>query len=332
MANLSDIPKAATPFEEMISKLPIPQGSSDNLEAPQSLTVVRKLSNAKFPVYLAFSKTHNKNYAMKVFPYIEGQCNKFFNNEARFAFLKHPNVVNFVHSEEEKKTMHKGKITKASYILMDYASHGDFFNFITNQRDQIDDKLARTYFRQMIEGIEFLHENGVAHLDLKPENLLIGDDYNLKIIDFDLSYIQEDQKVLSNGTKHYRAPEFFRQNSSRPGSKSTYAADIYSAGIILFILKSRGIYPHAEDDGPDNGEYVDMMYQDNYGFWEKHCEMEERDRSFYDRSFRQLFNNMVKEKPHHRWNLKQIKKSKWYNGPVYSPEELHNIMEKLLNP
>lgn len=90
----------------------------------------------------------------------------------------------------------------------------------------------------MIDGLEYLHNEGVSHLDIKPDNILLSKDFELKICDFDLSYLEGDEKIKSNGTKYFRAPELFFNHCS-----NTKKADIFSAGILLFILKSGGILP-----------------------------------------------------------------------------------------
>lgn len=216
---------------------------------------------------------------------------------------------------------------------MEYAPHGDFFTFISKNYPQIDEKLARTYFKQLIEGLEYLHTNRVAHLDLKPENLLIDTTFNLKIADFDLSYTAGDEKILSRGTRYYRGPEFFQASSSSSSEvfelEDPFAADIYSAGIMLFILKS-GIYPHAEDRLVEGICFSELMYKKNLMFWAKHCEMLGQDRSFYSREFKELFNGMVRANPRERLTLRQIKQSRWYNGPVYNSGELKYKMQEIL--
>jgi serine/threonine protein kinase len=78
---------------------------------------------------------------------------------------------------------------------MEHCPYGDFFDLIKNHNLTFDDKMARTYFRQLISGIEYLHYYGIAHLDLKPENILLSEDFKLKIIDFDLSYKDGDKMI-----------------------------------------------------------------------------------------------------------------------------------------
>jgi len=99
------------------------------------------------------------------------------------------------------------KKQKISYIVITLAPYGDFLDLIIHYRVPFDEILVRTYFHQLIEGLEYLHESGVCHLDIKTENLLLGADFKLKITDFDLSYIAGDEKIKSFGTKFFRAPE-----------------------------------------------------------------------------------------------------------------------------
>jgi len=330
MFTTDDLVRTTAKFDEVLSKRPRPRDPSDSPVAYQSLSVVKRLSKAKFPVYLTSSKVNKQNYAMKIFTHKGEKPHPYYRNEIRFASLKHPNVIDIVHYENEKDTLYKGELKKVSYILMEYAPHGDFFDFITKHREDLDEKLVRTYFRQLIDGIEYLHSSGVAHLDLKPENLLLGADLNLKIADFDLSHVYGDAKILSRGTRYYRGPEFFRSSSSDPELKAPFSADIYGAGIILFILKSGGIYPHSENNPLEGVDLVDLMYNNNGEFWNKHCEIQERELSFYDREFKHLFNGMVKSDPQERMTIKEIRQSKWYNGPIYTPLELQKKMKQLL--
>jgi len=75
----------------------------------------------------------------------------------------------------------------------------------------------------------------VAHLDLKLENLLLGDDYGVKIADFDLSYKEGDSKIKSKGTAIYGSPEILEGSCTEP-----MAADLYSLGLVLLLLATGG--------------------------------------------------------------------------------------------
>jgi len=90
---------------------------------------------------------------------------------------------------------------------MEFAPYGSLFEAIWKENLPKSEIIARTYFHQLIEGLEFLHNQEITHTDIKPENLLIGEDFVLKIIDFERAKIRPSEKMPGRGTKNYRAPE-----------------------------------------------------------------------------------------------------------------------------
>jgi len=287
----------------------------------KNLTFLKKISKAKFPVYLVSSSSTEKQYAMKVFPFSHGKPSARYENECRFSMISHPNVVSMVsHNEEEEATLQE-KTIKISYILMEYAPHGDFFDFVMGSEREWSDKLVRTYFHQLIEGVEHLHSLGIAHLDLKLENLLVGEDHSLKIADFDLAHFLKDARVKTKGTKHYRSPELLEQRCDDP-----QAADVYSAGIILFVMKCGGVLPHLEDQLYKGIHLCDLLHNKPDEFWEKHCKIQKRDSAFFNKDFQSLFISMTRPDPIERATITDIKNSQWYQGSTYSKEELSSFV------
>jgi serine/threonine protein kinase len=258
---------------------------------------------------------------MKTFPFANGRPHRYFQNESRFAGLNHDNVIKVEHAETRKPMIHRGCQVEMSYILMEYAPHGDFFDLVGSCKIKDDNKLVRTYFKQLIEGMNYLHKHGVAHLDLKLDNLLVGEDYTLKIADFDLSYMTGDEEVLARGTKCYRCPEFIRGRCV-----NFIAADIYSAGIILFILKSGGLMPHSENNLVKGIDFYDLLYTNHSKFWEKHQQFQ-KGQDVFDPEFKELFLSMTQLNPSERASIEDVKNSKWYNGEVYTNEELREVMQ-----
>mmetsp|Transcript_16480 Transcript_16480/g.14223 ORF Transcript_16480/g.14223 Transcript_16480/m.14223 type:complete len:333 (-) Transcript_16480:56-1054(-) len=310
---------ASSQFEE---ESPI-QNENPEEHPFQNISIEGPISQTKFPVYLISSLSNSQYYAMKMFPYYQGKPSQFYYNESRFNVLCHENIISPIHIENENEYVLDGQVTKISYVIMEYAPYGNLFRLIKNNYQFFDEKLIRTFFQQLIEGIGYLHKNGAAHLDIKPENLLLGDDYVLKIADFDTSFIDGDHKLMAKGTKYKRAPELVNKSCKDP-----FAADIFSVGITLFLMKSGGKVPQAEDTDYKGLNLYNLMQNDNTKFWEFHCKMQKRDPSFFGQSFRQLFNWMTREDPSKRPSVEQIKESEWYNGPTYDQEEVKEIMGK----
>lgn len=104
----------------------------------------------------------------------------------------------------------------------------------------------------MIEGVEYLHKTGIIHTDLKPHNLLLDSQFNVKIADLGLaaprSGIQGSGLLQGRtGTYYYMAPEVFSDERY-----DGQAADIYSIGVILFQMITQDIPFKAHGDSPES--------------------------------------------------------------------------------
>ncbi|KAG5841765.1 hypothetical protein ANANG_G00170330 [Anguilla anguilla] len=111
-------------------------------------------------------------------------------------------------------TLHQVYETASEMILvLEYAAGGEIFDQCVAERDEaFQERDVRRLMRQILEGVAFLHENGVVHLDLKPQNILLTSEAPLgdvRIVDFGLSRVvsggQELREIM--GTPEYVAPE-----------------------------------------------------------------------------------------------------------------------------
>ena len=184
--------------------------------------------------------------------------------------------------------------------------------------------LARTFFHHLIEGLEYLHSNGIAHLDLKLEKLMLGTDYRLKIFGFETcQHIKEFGNIKSSGTVDYRAPELMDMSCENP-----FPADIYSAGVILFILKFH-FFPYVEDLDVDGYYLHELLVNGDEQFWSAQNKIRGSDVG-YDENFKDLFMSMVTYEPSERATIEMIRKSAWYQGPIYYRHELKKIMSNIV--
>ena len=115
-------------------------------------------------------------------------------NEVRaISKLSHPNIVNVV-DYIPKATITKGNGTSydvVCVVIEDLAPGGELFFYVKNS-GYFDEKIARYYFRQIISALAYIHGMGYAHRDIKPDNILLDDNFNIKIADFGFS------KILGN--------------------------------------------------------------------------------------------------------------------------------------
>ncbi|BBG92411.1 CBL-interacting protein kinase 4 [Prunus dulcis] len=131
--------------------------------------------------------------------------------------------------------IHEVLATKSKiYLVVELATGGELFAKIS-RHGKLPESLSRRYFQQLVSALHFCHQNGVAHRDVKPQNLLLDKNGNLKVSDFGLSALPDQLKngllQTACGTPAYTAPEVVYRRGY-DGSK----ADAWSCGVILFVL------------------------------------------------------------------------------------------------
>lgn len=123
---------------------------------------------------------------------------------------------------------------------------GELFDRII-EKECYSENLAANTLRPIVDGIKYCHDLNIAHRDLKPENLLYlseDDESIIKISDFGLAkLLDSSDKMMSTvcGTPSYLAPEIIS------GNKYTTQCDIWSIGVILYLLLC-GYPPFSDDD------------------------------------------------------------------------------------
>jgi 5'-AMP-activated protein kinase, catalytic alpha subunit len=86
---------------------------------------------------------------------------------------------------------------------MEYVAEGELFELILKKK-RLKEPEACEFFKQLLNGVEHLHEIGIVHRDLKPENLLIDFGRTLKIVDFGLSNTYKQRTYFFIQEKHSR--------------------------------------------------------------------------------------------------------------------------------
>jgi len=282
----------------------------------ENYNITDKLSSSKYSVYKGVNTQNSQEVAIKFFDF-KGFTDKNYSNEvANLKKLNHPNIIKMIENVEETSAVLDREQKEVSYISFEYASHGDLFEVIS-QYGRMSEIICRTLFRQLVEAVEHMHSQGVAHLDLKLENLLFDKDCNLKVTDFDLSQSIDSTGLIARGTPGYRAPEV-----KKGVCYNFQVADVYSLATILFIMIT-GTPAYAEVNkglGLEFDAFYRLLRKNNQRFWEIHASYK-NDPDFYSEDLIDLINGMLMEEPRQRLTLEEIKNSKWYQGPVLDKEE-----------
>lgn len=181
-------------------------------------------------VWLAEDQANSQQFVMKLIPLAGWRKLEF---EREIETLENINHVNII------KLHDWNNINKTGIIVLEKLDC-DLLEFLDDY--SINEMEARMMFRQILAGIGYMHKNCIAHMDIKPENILIRGTNVLKIADLGSTYrwtdLESAVKSGKAGTSFYCAPEV---KSSKPYNAEK--ADIWSLGITLHVMMT-GFWPY----------------------------------------------------------------------------------------
>ncbi|KAL6868459.1 SMAD/FHA protein kinase [Trichoderma novae-zelandiae] len=197
----------------------------------QQYTLLDKLGKGHFAeVYLCVEKSTGKRYAVKIFTQHPGKDNRSKTEGLQQEIgvlmgVSHPNVLCLKDTFTERDHV---------YLVLELAPEGELFNYIVRKQKLSEDE-TRKVFRQLFQGIKYLHDRNIVHRDIKPENILLVDqELHVKLADFGLAKIIGEESFTTTlcGTPSYVAPEILADSKHR---RYTKAVDIWSLGVVLYI-------------------------------------------------------------------------------------------------
>ncbi|KAJ3218889.1 Chk1 protein kinase [Clydaea vesicula] len=259
-----------------------------------------------WPIRIGFNKKTSKLAAIKI---LSKRVKISDNKDSSLAVERSFGAI------EDKENM---------YFAMEFAASGELFDRIEPDVG-LEINLVHLYFKQLISGVAYLHQNGIAHreLDLKPEvytekknktnlkillktqNMLLDEDANLKISDFGLSTKFTDKNnairvlVTACGTPPYVAPEIYKYKYFG------HEVDIWSCGVILYVmLMGNTLWAEPTENDP---EYVD--YYNNYN------NVQKKPWKNLPKDISALLVGMLNPHPSARLSLNQILNNNWFSKP-----------------
>lgn len=183
---------------------------------------VRRLARGGMAdIYLACDTQNNEQVAIKMVHRDDGYCERFRQEIATMASLKHRHILPVLEYGEEDDWY---------YLVTPYIADGTLQDRLQKGRLTLDE--AGTLLVQLASALQFAHEHGVIHRDIKPSNVLLKDGQHLYLADFGLvkQIGVRNNLTLSGymiGTPDYMAPELADQDA-------TPYSDIYALGILIY--------------------------------------------------------------------------------------------------
>jgi len=202
------------------------------------------------------------------------------------------------------------------YIVLELARGKELISYLVSNVNGFSDDTSRYLFTQIITAIDYLHSNGCVHRDLKPDNILLDEEFEVKIIDFGFSKFVDSEQLqmlkTNVGTEPYKAPEI-NLGKSYDGTK----ADIFSIGVILFTLSMKSFPFHK---AVPHDEYFRWLVQAKYEqFWSRH---ESELGLEVDANLKSLLNGMLCFDPTKRISMEEIISHPWTTGPLPSKDSI----------
>jgi eukaryotic-like serine/threonine-protein kinase len=184
-------------------------------------------------VYRGYDLVLNRDVAVKLLRDQYGSDENFlarFDREAQSAArLSHPNVVNVYDVGEDDEVR---------YIVMEHIEGPNLKELIRRQGPFTVDGAAFV-IRQIANGLDYAHARDLVHRDIKPQNILVDNNGNVKVVDFGIAKGISDSNLTEAGTGmgtvHYVSPEQAR------GEQATPASDVYSTGVVLYEMLTKTI-------------------------------------------------------------------------------------------
>ena len=264
----------------------------------------------------------NKRLALKVInmgeiedPYVRKNLHR---ESAIMSKLNHPNVVRLYEVCSHVEFF---------CLAMDHYSGGNLCDLVCeSESSKLEEKNARVYYHHIVNGLNYIHKQGIIHRDIKLENIFLTHDKSVAVIgDFGLSNFWNADSHLKTrcGSLEYAAPELLEK---RKYGRYDQAIDIWSSGVVLYAMLTGQLPFNSEQQEDRTTALFDQIKK---GLIETHMN-QLKSVSFEARS---LLNNVICVGVDMRFSVSQIKSHSWFlevelvDEPEFPSLNLHQQME-----
>ena len=277
-------------------------------------------SGSESNVYKIQHKKTKKDFVLKVIKYHKNKGRRNLNELKITSKLKHSKVIDFNGYFISKKEDDNNE-----YIIMENAKYGNLRNFLLNTlkiKRCLSESMICFLSYQILEGLNYCHKCKVAHMDIKPQNIVVDDYLNTKLIDFSISINYKNKqsndkiKIPFKGTPFYMSYEVY--NSDIIEYKDINKVDLYALGVFLFNI-AFGCYPYnlKKEDEKDITKIKEKLKG----------KLEIKNGSNYSSYFIDFISKLLESDINKRMSIYEAIKHPWIKGAKY----LYDEKEKMFN-
>ena len=268
---------------------------------------------------------NNKEYALKLFNENEKELQNEIENEIelnkKISEANSPFFIKYITSSVGYLIKGETKELKR-YIIFELGSKGCLIKYITCNKQGLDEKNCKLIFAKILLMVKTLHKLGICHRDLKLENILLGDNYLIKLCDFGFSaIIPKDKNGKAKKIKgHYGTPQYTAPEIHRYIPYDGEKVDIFSLGVILFNLRTCKFgFINTKDNNVEDKLYDYIKKKNIPGYWTKLKSLINIEG--LSEEFKKLYIKMVAYDPKERPTIEEIYNDEWM-------KEINDLNEK----
>ena len=271
-------------------------------------------SGAESKVYSIYNKKNKKQLALKHI--INNSKYKKNINESKISSkLKNKNIIDF-------KGCLNSKEDNSEFIILENAKYGNLRDFQKKilKKECFSESFLCLFSYQILNGLYHCHHNKIAHMDIKPQNIVIDEYLNPKIIDFSVSLDYSNKKPNDKIQLPFRGTNFYMPseviNSKEIEYKNLNKVDAYALGVLLFKM-AYGYYPFNLQYGDENN-YKIINQKIN-------CEYEIKKNKNLSSYFIDFISKLLNKDINKRMNIYEALRHQWIKGAQILLEEKEKI-------
>lgn len=175
--------------------------------------------------------------AVKVFYYDDAKNPQSIQNYEQelqaYRMLDHHNIVKMLSTNADTLEVHGSRELRIAYIALELVSGGSLQEYV--ELGAFSERICRTLFKSILKAVNHVHMQGLAHRDLKLDNILLDEEFTVKLADFGFTIpVNEAGRMNScQGSEHYMAPELFHLTAY-----SGVCVDMFALGVVLYCLRA----------------------------------------------------------------------------------------------